>query len=213
MESGTNMKLKTTLLALFLSTGLIGTSFAGLSFAELSKPSGKVMNKELVWELYDDNLNNNDSIIFICSGREVSSFITPKIPNYPIEPDATIITDRNLDWEKIRQKFGKDVKFIISVGNKGIAVISGLSLEDPNSDDTDRIRYRDFLTFLDMGSSKFYPWKEFSTAHKRMRYGRHFKGSMNRYTGDIDIFLDYFRSESKDAYSLKASCKKTERMF
>ena len=211
---GTDMKLKTILLALFLSTGLIGASYAELSFAELSKPSGKVMDEKLIRALYKDNLNNNDSIIFICSGRQVSSFIAPKIPGYPIEPDAAIFTNRSLDWEKVRQKFGEDVSFIISVDSKGIALIGGgLALINPDPGSTDHIKYRDFLIFFDSQVSKFWPWKEFSTARKRMKYGRHFSGTINRYTGDINISLDRIRSKSKDSYSLKASCEKTKRMF
>ena len=169
----------------------ISTITSALTISELLTPTDKVMSKKYVENLYSNNLDNHDSTILSCSGRETSSFTMPKFQEEPEDPDATIFTDGFIDWNKFSNKFGKEVSFIISVDNKGIAIIQGLLLEDPNANFTDDMRYKDFLIF--MNKPKHYSWVEFSTVQKRMKYGRQFEGSINRYTGDIAISLDKVR--------------------
>jgi hypothetical protein len=186
------------------------------SFAEyhFKPPTDKVMSREYVDELHSDNLEDSDSVLLRCIGREASSFIIPKRTDlFGDDLDATLYTDGGLDQDKIRQKFGNNVDFIISIDDMGIAIITGIYLKDKDAYYTDNITYKDFLIFLDMGNSKSYPWKEFSTVEKRMRYGRQFSGLINRYTGNIIIRLDGIRSKSKDAYTLKATCKPVKKIF
>ena len=199
--------IKILLLTLLISA----TAYADLSLSELLTPTDKVMDSKYVDNLYKTNLEDHDSTILRCSGRETSSFTTPALQENSENPDATIFTDGFIDWNKFSNKFGKEVSFIISVDNKGIALISGLTLEDPSANFTDNIRYKDFLIF--MNKPKYYPWIKFSTVQKRMKYGRQFQGSINRYTGDINIGLDTIRSVSKDNYLLRATCQQVKKMF
>ena len=202
---------KTMIRNILFSIIFISTITSALTISELLTPTDKVMNKKYVENLYSNNLDNRDSIILSCSGREASSFTMPKYQEDPEESDATIFTDGFIDWNKLSNKLGKKVSFIISIDNKGIAIIEGLPLEDPNASLTDDMHYKDFLIF--MNKSENYPWVEFSTVKKRMKYGRQFKGSINRYTGDINISLDTLRSKSKDNYLLRATCNQVKKLF
>ena len=173
-----------------------------------------VLGYQYVNKLRDKNEADLNAIVLSCKGSELSEFKLPKFETTNELGRKRMFAEGGWpDWKKIRDNYGKNVEFIVRITDNSV-LVNGLNLIDKSH--IDQIRNRNVFNFK--GYSNDYSFVQFSTSIPSLstpdlRYGHHFEGGIDRYTGELSITTHNNRSKTDEKYYTKAVCTKLEKLF
>jgi len=157
-----------------------------------------MVNWQVIAELEKENRNDPDAKLLFCSAKKAI---------FPLSNIDNLLTkSKSYDYEKIFSIYGKRIDFRMNISKRSIDII-GILFDAGYSGD--QITNRNIFVF-DEGKYEL----ELSTSGPGMKYGHHYKGVFDRYSGEISIYSDKSRSGKLDnIFILKGSCKLAEKII